>query len=205
MSTNVLSEASANETSYGWNRIVWYTETKLLSYLTKSSSWLRWKLWNYFQCRQLWKFYLNNKIYLSVDRMVNRFWVVRSWTRLCNTLGKRSAVDCSFAFQTADDAPILYDRHLGMNIPLQRTQISITSTSNDCHGVSNYANPVYNVSTICHQVRCLRCIMFPRFATRFAAYAGGILVSFIQPHLFLFDIKCSAWELYHTDLYGWNL
>ena len=47
-------------------------------------------------------------------------------------------------------------------------------------------------------------MMFPLFATRFAAYAGGILVSFIQPHLFLFDIICSAWEIYHTNLYGWN-
>ena len=47
-------------------------------------------------------------------------------------------------------------------------------------------------------------MVFPLFATRFAAYAGGILVSFIQPHLFSFDIKCPAWEIYHTDLYGWN-
>ena len=48
-------------------------------------------------------------------------------------------------------------------------------------------------------------MVFPLFASRFAAYAGGILVSFIQPRLFLFDIKCSASEIYHTDLYGWNV
>ena len=48
-------------------------------------------------------------------------------------------------------------------------------------------------------------MVLPLFATRFADYAGGIRVSFIQPRLFWFDIKCSAWEIYHTDLYGWNL
>ena len=48
-------------------------------------------------------------------------------------------------------------------------------------------------------------MVFPLFATRFAADTGGILVSFIQPHLFLFDIKCSTWDIYHTDLYGWNV
>ena len=48
-------------------------------------------------------------------------------------------------------------------------------------------------------------MVFPLFATRCAACAGGILVSFIQTHLILFDIKCSAWERYHTDLYGWNV
>ena len=48
-------------------------------------------------------------------------------------------------------------------------------------------------------------MVLPLFATRFAAYAGGIRVSFIQPRLFQFDIKCSAWEIYHIDLYGWNL
>ena len=35
---------------------------------------------------------------------------------------------------------------------------------------NNYADPVYGVATICHQVRCLRW--------------GGILVSFRQPCLF---------------------
>ena len=48
-------------------------------------------------------------------------------------------------------------------------------------------------------------MMLPLFATRFADYAGGIWVSFIQPRLFWFNIKCSVWKIYHTDLYGWNL
>ena len=43
-------------------------------------------------------------------------------------------------------------------------------------------------------------MVFLLFDTRFAAYAGGILISFIQPHLFLFNIKCSVWERYHTDI-----
>ena len=46
--------------------------------------------------------------------------------------------------------------------------------------------------------------VFPLFGTRFVAYAEGILISFIQPHISLFDIKCSTREIYHTDLYGWN-
>ena len=41
----------------------------------------------------------------------------------------------------------------------------------------DYADPVYGVATICHQV---------------ADYAGGIGVSFMQPPLFQFDIKCFA-------------
>ena len=48
-------------------------------------------------------------------------------------------------------------------------------------------------------------MVLPLFATRFAAYAGCIRVSFIQPRLFQFDMKCSAWEIYNTDLHGWNL
>ena len=38
-------------------------------------------------------------------------------------------------------------------------------------------------------------MVLPLFATRFADYAGGIWVPFIQPRLFQFDIKCSAWEI----------
>ena len=49
------------------------------------------------------------------------------------------------------------------------------------------------------QIMLTRYMMFPVFAIRFTAYAGGILVSFIQLHLFLFDIECSAWEIYHID------
>ena len=45
------------------------------------------------------------------------------------------------------------------------------------HPRFNYANP-YMVLSL--------------FATRFAAYVRGIRVSFIQPRLFLSDIKCSA-------------
>ena len=53
-----------------------------------------------------------------------------------------------------------------------------------CPGrLTNYANPGYCV------------------ATRFADYAGGIRVSFMQPRLFQFDMKCSARGIYHTDLY----
>ena len=48
-------------------------------------------------------------------------------------------------------------------------------------------------------------MVLPLFATRFAAYTGGIRVSFMHPRLFQFDTKCSAWEIYHTDLHGWNL
>ena len=38
-------------------------------------------------------------------------------------------------------------------------------------------------------------MVLPLLATRFADYAGGIWVPFIQPRLFQFDIKCSAWEI----------
>ena len=44
-------------------------------------------------------------------------------------------------------------------------------------------------------------MVLPLFATRFAAYAGGIRVSFIQPRLFKFNIKCSAWETYIIQTY----
>ena len=53
----------------------------------------------------------------------------------------------------------------------------------------DYVNPVYGVASICHQVRCL---------------PWGH-PSLIQPRLFWFDIKCSPWEIYDTDIYGWNL
>ena len=45
----------------------------------------------------------------------------------------------------------------------------------------------------------------PLFATRFAACAVGIRVSFMQPHLFKIDIKWLAWEICHTDWFRWNL
>ena len=54
----------------------------------------------------------------------------------------------------------------------------------------NYANPVYGVATICHQVRCLR---------------WGHPSLFHTATSLQFNIKCSAWQIYHTDLYGWNL
>ena len=56
----------------------------------------------------------------------------------------------------------------------------------------NYANTVYAVATIYHQVRWL-------------CWGHPSKKSFIQPRLFQFHIKCFAWEIYHADLYGWIL
>ena len=77
-------------------------------------------------------------------------------------------------------------------------------------GRDAYRNPhddlgyLYNTSDV-FSITLTPYMVLPLFATRFAAYAGGIRVSFIQPCLFEFDIKCSAWEIYHTYLYGWNI
>ena len=43
-------------------------------------------------------------------------------------------------------------------------------------------------------------MVFPLFAISFTAYAGGILDSFIQPHIFLFDINV-PYERYIIQTY----
>ena len=67
-------------------------------------------------------------------------------------------------------------------LPVESTFVTLYS--------GNYANPVYSVATICHQVRCLRWGHPSLFHT-----ATSLLIWY----------KCSAWEIYHTDLHGWNL
>ena len=47
--------------------------------------------------------------------------------------------------------------------------------------------------------------MLSLFTTRFAASTGGIWVSFIEEFLFWIDIKWSAWQIYQTHLFRWNL
>ena len=76
--------------------------------------------------------------------------------------------------------------HCGLGAPYVASDNSVDIVSGNCF---NYANPVYGVPTICHQVRCLR----RRHPSLFHTATS------------FFYIKCSAWEIYHADVYGWTL
>ena len=61
----------------------------------------------------------------------------------------------------------------------------------DIHNMRNYANPVYDVATICHQVRWLRWGHPSLFHT-----ATSLLIWYK-----MFCVR----DVSDTDLYGWNL